>query len=42
VSLVLEPLADAELVLCGTEETRLLLGVILALFEAVSILLQAV
>ena len=41
VSLVLEPLADTKLVLCGTEETRLLLGVLLALFEAVSVLLQA-
>ena len=42
VSLVLEPLADTELVLCGTEETRLLLGVLLALIESISVLLQAV
>ena len=42
VSLVLEPLADTELVVCGTEETRLLLGVLLALFEAVRVLLRAV
>ena len=41
VSLVLEPLADTELVLCGTEETRLLLGVLLALIESVSVLLEA-
>lgn len=31
VSLVLEPFADTELVLSGTEETGLLLGVLLAL-----------
>lgn len=42
VSLVLEPLADTKLVLSGTEETGLLLGVLLALFEAVRVLLQAV
>ena len=42
VSLVLEPLADTELVLCGTEETRLLLGVLLALIEGVSVLLGVV
>ena len=42
VSLVLEPLADTKLVLCGTEETRLLLGVLLALIESISVLLQAV
>ena len=42
VSLVLEPLADTKLVLCGTEETRLLLGVLLALIECVSVLLEAV
>lgn len=41
VSLVLEPLANTELVLCGTEETRLLLGVLLALIESVSVLLEA-
>lgn len=34
MSLVLEPLADTKLVLCGTEETGLLFGVLLALFEA--------
>ena len=42
VSLVLEPLADTKLVLCGTEETRLLLGVLLALFEGISDLRRAV
>jgi hypothetical protein len=42
VSLVLEPLADTELVLCGTKETGLLFGVLLALIEAVSVFLQAV
>jgi hypothetical protein len=42
VSLVLEPLANTELVLGGTEETGLLLGVLLALIERVSILLQIV
>ena len=42
MSLVLEPLADTKLVLCGTEETRLLLGVLLALIESVSVLLEAV
>lgn len=41
VPLVLEPLADTELVLCGTEETRLLFGVLLALIESVRILLEA-
>lgn len=40
VSLVLKPLPDTELVLCGAEETRLLLGVLLTLFEAVNILSQ--
>lgn len=40
VSLVLEPLADTKLVLSGTEETRLLLGVLLALIEVVSDLLE--
>ena len=39
MSLVLEPFADAELVLCGAEETGLLLGVLLALEVAVSVLL---
>jgi hypothetical protein len=33
VSLVLEPLADSELVLCGAEEAGLLFGVLLALRE---------
>jgi hypothetical protein len=42
VSLVLEPLADTELVLGGTEETGLLLGVLIALIESVSLLLQVV
>ena len=41
VSLVLEPLADTKLVLCGTEETRLLFGVLLALIESVRIFLEA-
>lgn len=31
MALVFEPLADAELILNGTEKTRLLLGVFLAL-----------
>ena len=35
VSLVLEPLADSELVLCGAEEAGLLFGVLLALREEV-------
>jgi hypothetical protein len=35
VSLVLEPLADSELVLCGAEEAGLLFGVLLALGEEV-------
>ena len=35
VSLVLEPLADSELVLCGSEEAGLLFGVLLALGEEV-------
>jgi len=35
VSLVLEPLADSELVLSGTEEAGLLFGVLLALREKV-------
>ena len=35
VSLVLEPLADSELVLCGSEEAGLLFGVLLALMEEV-------
>jgi hypothetical protein len=42
VSLVLEPLADTELVLSGTEETGLLLGVLITLIERVSVLLQIV
>lgn len=41
VALVLEPFADAELVLCGTEEARLLLGVLLALEESVNGLFEA-
>lgn len=36
VSLVLEPFADTELVLCGAEESGLLLGVLVALAESVS------
>ena len=35
MSLVLEPLADSELVLCGSEEAGLLFGVLLALMEEV-------
>lgn len=42
VSLVLKPLADTKLVLCGTEETRLLLGVLLALIDVVSGLLDRI
>jgi hypothetical protein len=42
VSLVLEPLADTELVLSGSEETGLLLGVLIALIESVSVLLNVV
>jgi hypothetical protein len=33
VTLVLEPLADAELVLGGTEQLRLLLGVLTTLYQ---------
>lgn len=33
VSLVLEPLADSKLVLCGAEEAGLLFGVLLALWK---------
>ena len=40
VSLVLEPLANTKLVLSGTEETRLLFGVLLALIECVRLLLE--
>lgn len=36
VTLVLEPLADAELVLGGTEQLRLLLGVLTTLYHRVS------
>lgn len=36
VTLVLEPLADAKLVLGGTEQLRLLLGVLTTLYHGVS------
>lgn len=36
VTLVLEPLADAKLVLGGTEQLRLLLGVLTTLYHRVS------